>query len=246
MTTINFVPNDYVEQRQSSRANFLYLMLLTAMLGAIGITFGFIKMRQRDVHAKLNDLNTRMTAANQQIAQLEELKTKSKTMMKTMVMTAELLEPIPRSVMLASLTNNLPAGVSLTELDVKTTETKVNSNAGKKAKKAAKGSGSQYSSKTADAKAESEPERPEIVTETKLEIKGIAPSDIQVASFIARLSGSILLDQVELVDSKEREIDEIKFREFRLKAELKPNLTLTKDDIGRIRNKSKEADTETL
>ena len=120
MGAINFVPNDYVEQRQSSRANFLYLMLLTAMLGAIGITFGFIKMRQRAVQGELTQLNTRMSAANQQIAQLEELKAKSKTMMKTMVMTAELLEPVPRSVLLASLTNNLPSGVSLTDLDLKT------------------------------------------------------------------------------------------------------------------------------
>lgn len=230
MGNINFVPNDYVEQRQSSRANFLYLMLLTAMLGAIGITFGFIKMRQRTVQTELATLNTRMSEANQQIAQLEELKTKSKTMMKTMVMTAELLEPVPRSVLLASLTNNLPSGVSLTELDLKTTETKIYAPAKKKAPANA--------SKGAEAKAE--PERPEIKTETNLDLKGIAPSDIQVASFIARLSSSIILDQVELVDSRELEIEGIKFREFRLKAQLKPNLTLSKEDINRIRNNSQE------
>ena len=238
MSTINFVPNDYVEQRQSSRANFLYLMLLTAMLGAIGITFGFIKMRQRSVEAELIGLNARMTAANQQIAQLEELKSKSKTMMKTMVMTAELLEPIPRSVLLASLTNNLPSGVSLVELDVQTKETKIAPP--KKAKvDAAKAKGSQYSKKSGTANAE--PERPEIKIETNLEMKGIAPSDIQVASYIARLSSSILLDQVELVDSREHEIEGIQFREFRLKAQLKPNLTLTKEDINKIRGKSDEA-----
>ena len=110
---INFVPDDYVQQRRATRANVLYLMLLVAMLGAIGITFGFIKIRQRDVQAKVAQLNDRMAKAQQQIDQLEELKTKSKTMMTTMVMTAELLEPVPRSIILASLTNNLPSGVSL-------------------------------------------------------------------------------------------------------------------------------------
>ncbi len=237
MANINFVPNDYVEQRQSSRANFLYLMLLAAMLGAIGITFGFIKMRQRGVGAELNELNTRMSQANQQIAQLEELKTKSKTMMKTMVMTAELLEPVPRSVLLASLTNNLPSGVSLTELDLKTSET-VTAAPKSAAKAKAQAATSQYAQKGATAKAE--PDRPEILTETKLDLKGIAPSDIQVASFIARLSSSILLDRVELVDSRELEIEGIKFREFRLKAQLKPNLTLSKEDINRIRKSSQE------
>ena len=53
MATINFVPDDYVQQQQASRANVLYLMLLMAMLGAIGITFGFIKIRQRTVQAEL-------------------------------------------------------------------------------------------------------------------------------------------------------------------------------------------------
>jgi Tfp pilus assembly protein PilN len=118
MGTINFVPNDYIQQRQSSRANILYLMLLMAMLGAIGITFGFIKMRQRAVAQEMASLSSRMAKAKEQIAQLEELKTKGKTMLKTMVMTAELLEPVPRSVILASLTNNLPAGVSLVEFSL--------------------------------------------------------------------------------------------------------------------------------
>ena len=232
MGTINFVPNDYIQQRQSSRANILYLMLLMAMLGAIGITFGFIKMRQRAVSAEMMALNTRMSKAQEQIAQLEELKVKGKTMLKTMVMTAELLEPVPRSVVLASLTNNLPLGVSLVEfgLDEKEIRTAAPTPASRPA--------NQYNARTAAAKAAAE--EPQRRTETKLEMRGIAPSDIEVASFIARLSGSILLDEVELVESKERVIDEVKFREFRLRAMLKPNLMLTKEDIDSIRLKREE------
>lgn len=229
MGTINFVPDDYIEQRRSSRVNLLYLMLLVAMLGAIGITFGFIKMQQRKVTSELKSLDTRMKEANQQIAQLEELKTKSKTMMKTMVMTAELLEPVPRSVVLASLTNDLPSGVSLTELKMDTKEIH------KPTPKSA--SGSQYNNKTA---AKAETAQPQVITETSLDLKGVAPSDIQVASYIANLSQSILLDNVELVESRELDVDDVKFREFKLKAIIKPNLTLTKEDINKIREKAKE------
>ena len=39
--------------------------------------------------------------------------------------TAELIEPVPRSVLLASLTNNLPAGVSLLRLNVVQKESKL-------------------------------------------------------------------------------------------------------------------------
>lgn len=231
MATINFVPDDYIEQRQSSRANLLYLMLLTAMLGAIGVTFGFIKMRQRTVQSELAVLETRMSKAHEQIAQLDELKAKSKTMMKTMVMTAELLEPIPRSVVLASLTNDLPSGVSLVEFNLDTKETKVAAPVKKKAE-----TGSQYNKN--DAKEEVEP--PRAIVETTLNLKGIAPSDIQVAGYIANLSRSILLSDVELVESRELEVEGVKFREFRLKAMLKPDMTLSKEDINQIRDKAKQ------
>lgn len=238
MATINFVPDDYVQQRRASRANILYLMLLMAMLGAIGITFGFIKMRQRAVKAELAQLNLQMSEAQQQIAQLEELKHKSKEMMKTMVVTAELLEPVPRSIVLASLTNNLPSGVSLLDFELEEKETQVfrpspSSSAGS----------SQYKNKTAAKPEKTEPEK---IVETNLEIKGIAPSDIQVAGFIARLSTSILFDQVSLVESKEVEIDKLKYREFRLKATIKPELTLTKEDIDHIREKRERGGQETV
>ncbi len=234
MGTINFVPNDYIQQRQSSRANLMYLMLLMAMLGAIGITFGFIKMRQRAVNMEMITLNARMAKAKEQIAQLEELKAKGQTMLKTMVMTAELLEPVPRSVILAALTNNLPTGVSLLDLGLEEKELRVASASTKPASKPA----NQYQAKTAKPQA---PEEPQRRIETNLELMGIAPSDIEVAAYIARLNGSILLGRVELVESKERIIDEVKFREFKLRAMLKPNLTLTKEDIDSIRRKRDEA-----
>jgi len=230
MATINFVPDDYVQQRRASRANVLYLMLLMAMLGAIGITFGFIKIRQRTVQAELAQLNNRMAEAQQQIAQLEELKTKSKTMMKTMVMTAELLEPVPRSIILASLTNNLPSGVSLLDFGLEEKETQVY-------KVSAQKTGSRYNKSTANATA-SEPQK--TVTTTLL-IKGIAPSDIQVAGFISRLSDAILFDEVSLVESKEIEIEKIKYREFRLKAVIQPDLALTKENIDSIREKREQS-----
>jgi Tfp pilus assembly protein PilN len=188
-------------------------------------------MRQRAVQTELVQLNERMAKAQQQIAQLEELKEKSKTMMKTMVMTAELLEPVPRSIVLASLTNDLPSGVSLLEFGLEEKETQVVRSVSKPS------GGSQYQNKSAAANAPAEPQKK---VSTNLQIKGIAPSDIQVAGFIANLSNSILFDQVSLVESKEVEIEKIKYREFRLSAVIKPELSLTKEDIDSIREQREE------
>jgi len=232
MATINFVPDDYVQQRQASRANLLYLMLLIAMLGAIGITFGFIKIREGKVQDEMAALNVRMTQAQQQIAQLEEIKLKSKSMMSTMVVTAELLEPVPRSIVLASLTNNLPSGVSLLDFSLEEKELKVVSTAPKKDPK------SQYNKKNKTAAQEDPPQQK---VQTNLQIRGIAPSDIQVAGFIARLSGAVLFDEVSLVESKEVEIEKVKYREFKLNAVIHPDLVLTRDDIDAIRKEQEQA-----
>ena len=231
MANINFVPDDYVQQKRANRSNILYFMLLLAMLGAIGITFGFIKMRQESVHKELAQLDARMSKAREQIAQLEELKAKSKTMMSTMVVTAELLEPVPRSIILASLTNNLPSGVSLLDFQLKEKEIKV------LRPSASTKTSSKYAKTTQTNQAQSQ----EKTAETDIDIKGIAPSDIQVADFIARLDNAILFDDVSLVESKEVEIEKIKYRQFHLKATIRSDLTLTKEDIDTIREKREQS-----
>ena len=227
MATINFVPNEYVQQKQSSRANSLYLVLLAAVLGGIGVTFSILKMRQHSVESELNVLNSQMDQAQEQIAKLEELKAKSHTRMKVMMMTAALLEPVPRSILLASLTNNLPSGVSLTDLKLEEKDVKRTATVPSKSKKS-----SEYEKKGKVAEVAIAPE-----VEVALELEGLAPSDIEVANYIANLSTSILLDNVQLVESREKEIDKKKYREFHLKADLIPDIKLTKEDIEQIRKK---------
>jgi Tfp pilus assembly protein PilN len=227
MVKIDFVPNDYIQQRRSSRANFMYLILFVAFMGVVGVTFSIIKIRQRAVESALVAVNTRMAEAQGQITQLEELQINGKTMMRTMAMTAELLDPVPKSVILACLTNNMPGGVSLLELKLTVKEAKPS------ASKSA--SASQYQAASAAGGTAVSKEK---ILETHIEIKGIAPSDIEVANYIAQLGDSILLTNVALVESKEHKIDTTKFREFKLTAVLKKDVRLTKEDIESIRAKS--------
>ncbi len=169
-------------------------MLMMAMLGAIGMSFGFIKMRQRSVQSEMMAINMRMNKAQEQIAQLEQLKVKGQTMLKTMVMTSELIEPVPRSIILASLTNSMPVGVSLLDFNLKENEVKVSTSSTRTAAKPGAKPGAkpanQYQAKSAKAAAPAEPERK---VDTRLEWMGIAPSDIEGASYIARLSSSLLV-----------------------------------------------------
>jgi len=153
-------------------------------------------------------------------------------MMKTAITTYELLEPVPRSILLASLTNNLPQGVSLSKVDLIQKQSKQNPTVATTSKfRSAQGQQAAQSQNGA-------PQNPEKLLETLIDIGGLAPSDLQVASYIEQLSNSSLLDNVALVESKEFKIEDNTLRQFKLSAMLRKNVHLTKEDIEGIKSKA--------
>jgi len=198
---------------------------------ALGSSFMTIKIRQRACNLKDKLVNTKMVQIQQAIKQFEELQTKRGAMMRTALTTAELLEPVPRSVLLASLTNNLPTGVSLLKLSLVQKEPRRTISVTPTSKyKAAQ------AKKEAAAQANISQEK---LLETHIDIEGMAPSDLQVAAYIERLSSSSLLDNVALVESKEHKVEEsTTFRRFKLTAMLRKDVHLTKEDIKRIRDRA--------
>jgi len=234
MANINFVPDDYVQNTESSRTNLLYLVLFGVVMIALCGSFMTIKIRQRACGIKEQLVNTKMTKIQEAIKKFEELQTKRGEMMRTALTTSQLIEPVPRSVLLASLTNNLPQGVSLLKLGLLQKESgrspqsaPTSKYQSKQAKKAA-GNAQQFSQ--------------ERLLETHIDIEGVAPSDLQVADYIGRLGNSSLLDNVALVESKEHEVkDHTMFRQFKLTAMLKKEVHLTREDVKSIRDEAENA-----
>ena len=230
MLNINFVPDDYIQNSESRRTNLMYLILFAVVMAALGGSFATIKIRQRAVGVKDKLVNTRMARIQKAIQQFEELQTKRKAMMKTALTTAQLLEPMPRSVLLASLTNSLPPGVSLLKLNLIQKEPKQVGHAAVPTNK--------YQAAQADREADEPRLSGERLLETHIDIEGMAPSDLQVAAYIEQLGTSSLLDNVALVESKEHKVEDTTFRQFKLTAMLKQDVQLTKDDIDRIKTRA--------
>jgi Tfp pilus assembly protein PilN len=247
MLNINFVPDDYVQGKESHRTNFLYLILFAVVIaGLVGI-FVTIKVRQRGLNSKELKINEQMAKAQESIAQLEQLQSKRKTMMKTALTTSELIEPVPRSVLVACLTNNLPPGASLLELTVVQKEPSnqrynrqtMNKYQSAKSNKPADNSNSEEISK-------------EKLLQTYINIEGIAPSDFDVATYIERLNASKLVDDVALVESKEYRRRAVRvdqqdeslepvLRQFKLNSSLKKGVHLSEEDIDVIRKDYEES-----
>jgi Tfp pilus assembly protein PilN len=226
MANINFVPDDYVQSNESRRTNLMCLVLFLIVMAALGGSFVTIRMRQSAFGAKEKMVNAKMAQVRETIKQFEQLQNRRKEMMKTALMTAQLLEPVPRSVLLASLTNNLPAGVSLSKLNLVQKEPRPVRSAGPT---------NRYQAAKAERATAQNPVSPEKMLETHIDIAGIAPSDLQVAAYIERLSSSSLLTNVALVESKEHKIEDTTFRQFKLTAMLEQEVHLTREDVDRIR-----------
>jgi hypothetical protein len=240
MPNINFVPDDYIQSNESRRTNlFCVVMLLIVMIGLMG-AFGIIKMRQKACASQEALVNGKMAHMQEAIKQFEQLQSRRKEMMKTALMTAELLEPVPRSIVLASLTNELPAGTSLMEVKFNQKEPSAAKAATSayQAKKAANGQDAKNSTDAQDAVKPSV----EQTMETLIDIGGIAPSDLQVAAYIERLGNASLFEGVALVESKEyKNSENAVLREFKLKAQLRNNVRLTEDDVRQIRAKAEKS-----
>ena len=228
MQNINFVPDEYVQNSESQRTNLIYLVLLIVVMAGLVGSFASIKVRQRLCMAEEKRVNVKMAQVPEALKQSEELQKKYKGMMKTVLTAAELLEVVPRSTLLASLTNNLPSGASLLKLKLIQKEPKRSHAVSKP--------NSKYQ---ASQSKKSGPGGPTIsrekTLETSISIEGIAPTDLQVAAYIKRLSGSNLLENVALVESKEQKTDKKVFRKFKLTAMLKKEVNLNEEEIDKIR-----------
>ena len=218
MDRIDFMPEDYIQRKESHRANFFYMMIVGLIGAAVLSTFGAIKIRQRAIAQEVKAVDKRMMAMQQAIVQLESLQKERQEMMKTALLSAELIEPMPRSIVLALLTNALPEGVSLTRVQIMQSKPQqAGSNQYEAAKKMA---------------AEQKLQRQEYMT--TIEIEGLAASDIGVADYIASLSNSTLLENVCLVHSMQKEIDNTSYRQFKLTAEVRGNVTITNETVEKI------------
>ena len=233
MGNINFVPDDYIQNNESRRANFMCVILFVIVMAALIGSFTTIKIRQSECAEQEASVNARMSDLQEAIRQFEELQVKRKEMMKTALMTAELIEPVPRSIVLAALTNNLPPGASLNAVNLKqeipkgVSQSSNSRNHYQAAKNKIKGKQAERIS-------------PERQLETQIDIGGMAPSDLQVAAYIERLALSPLLEQVALIESVEDTVDDNVLRNFKLKARLRREVHLTKDDVARIRSKAEK------
>lgn len=208
MSTINLLPDDYIKRRAQRRANMMCLVLFAVvMIGVIAAAMVSSQSVQNSEQV-LERINADYAEATKLISQMQNLQIQKSKLMRKATLSARLMERVPRSAILAVLTNSRPEGTSLIKVDLNT-------------KKIIYGSGGSKSRSAKFASRASAGNNNQISTSVELQITGTAATDVQVARFIANLARNALVDVVDLVYSEEKLKDKQKIREFQIKIELK-------------------------
>ena len=224
MTKVNFLPDDYIEKKAQRRTNVVCLILFLIVTAGLGTGFMFMEQRKQQLDLQVEQTNAEMIKAGESLKQLEYLEEKKKQMTGKAAVSALLMEPVPRSLLLATITNALPPGASLVEVKLATKETtsaKPKASLNKRNRRAPK--------KNESKDGEVEVSLPRYVT--TMAISGLAPTDLEVSSLIGELNKSDLFSQVNLTSSKEFECEDDLLRYFQLALTLDAKARATEDDV---------------
>jgi Tfp pilus assembly protein PilN len=110
---LSFLPDDYLERKARRRTNAICAVLFCVVISAIGGAFTVTEKSMREIQNQYDNVQQEYTDAAKRIEQVQQMQDKQRKMAQQAELTAGLLEKVPRSFILAELTNGIPTGVSL-------------------------------------------------------------------------------------------------------------------------------------
>jgi Tfp pilus assembly protein PilN len=216
---LSFLPDDYLERKAQRRTNAICATLFLVVMVAIGSAFTFTERSMRDAEREHNAIERKFTEAAKRIEQVQQMQEKQRTMAMQAELTASLLEKVPRSFLLAEVTNAMPPGVTLLDLNLESRRHSAPTSPGNKSTFESKKSATADAKKKAAAAAQSEAK----VYDVNVKITGVAGTDVQVAQFITRLNQSTLVRDVNLVVSEEFKSEDGPVRKFQIEMMVNPH-----------------------
>ena len=119
MSLVNLLPEDYITHQRQKHANLMCLLLfVTVMIGLAGAALVSERKYQR-TREVCERVDKSYEEAGKLIEQMQEQDVTRNSMLQKATLTAALLERVPRSYLLATITKALPKGASLTKFELK-------------------------------------------------------------------------------------------------------------------------------
>ncbi len=248
MMNSSFLPEDYLTQMAERRTNVislsLFAIVMAAVIGAFFVTNKQFNMVRRDQAS----INERYQQAGMQIQELTQLEKQREEMLDKAELAAALVERVPRSILMAELINRMPERLALLEFDMKSERMKpVATSAAASGQKdsagrliaAPKGERAKTVKDAGQTVQKVDPPRYEVM----ITMVGVAPTDLELSSYMMQLNGFSLLKGVTLEYSEQKEIQGRTMRQFKIAMGLDPNADVRRIEplkTPRLRNPLKE------
>ncbi|HRK30211.1 MAG TPA: PilN domain-containing protein [Tepidisphaeraceae bacterium] len=226
---LSFLPDDYLHRKAQRRSNVICAGLFIVVMTAIGTAFTYSEKSVKAVEQLHNAVEDEYADAARRIQQVQKMQEKQRQMAQKAELTASLLEKVPRTFILAELTNSLPAGVSLLDLAMEAKRAAVVVPAANTIYEKRK---QEIDKEKAAAKAREAGLQPRVYDVT-MKLTGIADTDVQVASYISKLNRSPLFKDVNLLISDQFKVDpksDVSMRKFQIELTLMANA-----DVSQLR-----------
>ncbi len=222
MSTSTFLPDDYIEQKAARRTNIINLTLFAVVLVGVFAAFLVTNRQWSQVKKEQEAINIRYQQEADKVRDLKELEVQRQDMLDKAELAASLIDRVPRSILLAELVNRMPSNLSLLQFEMTSMELKPQRTAVKRGSTGKLGG----------------PDRPKTRDEVAREVKkitpprhrvdisiiGLAPTDVEVSRYMHNLNQFILVEDVRLAFSEEREIDDRILRQFKIHMSLDPDV----------------------
>ena len=211
----SFLPDEYVRDARERRSSIFALALFAIVMSAVFAAFLVTNRQWSDVRAAQVAINGETEQAAKEIAEMKNLEAMRTQMVEKAELARNLIEPVPRSVLLASLVNTMPENLSLLDFELKSEEIKVvKPTAAKNDPKARRTT----RSKEPEVEAKPEPVRRRVVVSAT----GVAPDDIDVSRWMGQLERMPFLSGIRLEVSEEKELRGMNMRQFRFSMRIEP------------------------
>ncbi len=208
----DFLPPEYIEHRDDCRTHVIGLVLFGVVIIAVAVAFMVKQSQWSRVKAIRDQTADRYAMVVLEMKAISDLQEDQSEILGRAIVAASLVERLPRSTLLAEITNRMPPGLGLLEFDLHTElveqqETRVATG---------------RSGRCQNNQATNEVITKVIGYRTNITMLGLAPTDLHVSEFLSELNSHPLIDAVMLRFSEETQVEGEEVRQFRITCSLGP------------------------
>ncbi len=210
-----FLPKEYVERRTEAKFYIIVFLLFVVVMAGVAGAFLVTQRRWSEVRQAQAGIHEVFEEEQVKLEQLRALEGQRSDMLEKARVTSALLEPIPRSVLMAELVGRLPENVTLFTVSLESERVRETPVAPRS------GTTAQTGTLTGGTNPQAKP--PVQVPKFKylLTIDGVSTDNKLVADYLESLHASPLFAHVELEHIETKMISSEAYRGFRMTAELR-------------------------